>query len=489
MAKIKKLILLHSNDLHGDFLAEEVEGKYVGGVSLLSGYVKQTKQAEENVIYAIAGDLFRGSVIDEEYLGISTVEIMNMLSPDVVTIGNHEFDYGMAHLLFAERCAKFPFINANLYSKVNEARLFTPCKVIETGGMKVLFIGVVSDIVMAQARKDPLMDTYVYLRDAAREIGKVCNAYRSTDIDLTVVLSHIGIEEDKALAKNLDPAWGVDMIIGGHSHTFMEQPIEENGIVIAHAGTGVDALGRFEIMIDTDDNCIASYNWSFVPINNETAVRDEELERKVRNYKEATDKKYEHVMAKFSGVLTHPKRNMETALGNLFADIFRESAGVDIMLMASGSIRSKELGAIVTRGDLRETFPFDDALYVFKVTGKMLKHMLTYMLREETFTEHTEFYQLSGGMKITYSRSEKAMKQFTFNGVTVGDDDVFSLGMQSFHFTNIEDFLNVEYAQLEKLQRPRMIATSCVDVLDEFFMSNDRRIFTGEVEGRIEIIP
>ena len=113
------------------------------------------------------------------------------------------------------------------------------------------------------------------------------------------------------------------MIIGGHSHTFMEQPIEEDGIVIAHAGTGVDALGRFEIMIDTDDNCIASYNWSFVPINNETAVRDEELERKVRNYKEATDKKYEHVMAKFSGVLTHPKRNMETALGNLFAEIFR----------------------------------------------------------------------------------------------------------------------------------------------------------------------
>ena len=81
------------------------------------------------------------------------------------------------------------------------------------------------------------------------------------------------------------------------------------------------------------------------------------------------------------------------------------------------------------------------------------------------------------------------MKQFTFKGAAIGDDDVFSVGMQSFHFTNIEDFLNVEYAQLEKLQRPRMIATSCVDVLDEFFMSNDRRIFTGEVEGRIEIIP
>ena len=488
MNHYKKLTLLHSNDLHGDFLAEELEGKYVGGVSLLSGYVKQAKQAEENVIYAIAGDLFRGSVIDEEYLGISTVEIMNMLSPDVVTIGNHEFDYGMAHFLFAEKCANFPFINANLYSKVNEARLFTPCKVIETGGLKVLFIGVVSDIVMAQAKKDPLMDTYVYIRDTAQEVGKVCNAYRTADIDLTVVLSHIGIEEDKALAQNLDPAWGVDMIIGGHSHTFMEQPVEENGIIIAHAGTGVDALGRFEIMIDTDKNCIASYEWKFVPINNETAVSDEELECRVRHYKEATDKKYEHVMARFTGVLTHPKRNMETALGNLFADIFRESAGVDIMLMASGSIRRTELGSIVTRGDLRETFPFDDALYVFKVTGKLLRHMLTYMLREETFKEHTEFYQLSRGMKITYSRSEGKMLQFTYNGKEIREEDIFSVAMQSFHFTNIEDFLNVSYTKLEALQRPRMISTSCVDVLDEYFEVHDKYTFSGKIEGRIEIL-
>ncbi len=100
--------LLHSNDMHGDFLAEQVDEDLVGGVSLLSGYIKKVRQEEDNVIYTIAGDMFRGSVIDSEYRGLSTIQIMNMLGPDIVTVGNHEVDYGIAHLLFLEKCAEFP---------------------------------------------------------------------------------------------------------------------------------------------------------------------------------------------------------------------------------------------------------------------------------------------------------------------------------------------------------------------------------------------
>ena len=98
MKNLKKLTLLHSNDLHGDFLAENLDDKLVGGVSLLSGYINKVRQEEENVIYAIAGDMFRGSIIDSEFLGLSTIQIMNMLGPDVVTLGNHEVDYGVARV-------------------------------------------------------------------------------------------------------------------------------------------------------------------------------------------------------------------------------------------------------------------------------------------------------------------------------------------------------------------------------------------------------
>ena len=80
MKHLKKLTLLHSNDLHGDFLVEKVDDKLVGGVSMLSGYVNKVRREEENVVYAIAGDMFQGSLIDSEYKGVSTIEIMKWIT-------------------------------------------------------------------------------------------------------------------------------------------------------------------------------------------------------------------------------------------------------------------------------------------------------------------------------------------------------------------------------------------------------------------------
>ena len=115
----KKFTILHSNDMHGDFLAEMRAGetKLIGGLALLSGYINKVRNEEENVLYVIAGDMLQGSLIDSEYKGVSTMGLMNYLAPDVVSLGNHEFDYGLSHLLFLEKVANFPIVNSNLYIK------------------------------------------------------------------------------------------------------------------------------------------------------------------------------------------------------------------------------------------------------------------------------------------------------------------------------------------------------------------------------------
>ncbi|MBO4415192.1 MAG: bifunctional metallophosphatase/5'-nucleotidase [Lachnospiraceae bacterium] len=485
MAKnLKKLVLLHSNDMHGDFLAENVDENLVGGVSMLSGYINKVRQEEENVIYAIAGDMFRGSIIDSEFQGISTIEIMNMLGPDIVTLGNHEVDYGVAHLLFLEKCANFPIINANLHIQTNHARLFQPCKIIEVDGMKILFIGILTENVLAQCKTDGIIGTFVNIEDAAEEIGKICNTYNAIDIDFTVLLTHIGFEEDKKLAALLDPAWGVDVIIGGHSHTFIDKPAEVNGIPIVQAGTGTDLIGRFDILIDTDNNCIDTYSWRAVPITAENCPRDESIEAVIGTYKSRTDAKYGQIITKFVRQLTHPTRIRETELGDLFSDVLKDSLGVDIFLLGSGSIRNEQLGPVVTKGDLNECFPYDDAVHMVYVTGEQLKRMIKHMLRDGVFAgEHCEFYQLSHGLEVEYDQATHSFLKFNLDGEPVDDEKVYTLGLQHFHFLNLQDSFGISLAEIEKNHKQRVVSTSCTQIIEEALLSGQHQNAKGE--GRL----
>ena len=468
MKEIKKLTLLHSNDMHGDFMAENVGDDLVGGVSMLSGYVQKVRAEEENVLYTISGDMFRGSVIDSEYRGVSTIEIMNMIGPDVVTLGNHEADYGISHLLFLEKCARFPIINANLYLTTNQIRLFKSHYIKEIGGMKVMFIGILTEEVLAQARQERLVGSFVDIREAAAEIGKICNAHRTDDIDLTVLLTHIGFEEDKKLAAMLDPAWGVDIIIGGHSHTLLEEPATVNGIPIVQAATGTDQIGRFDINVDVSTNSIDSYTWQLIPIDDDHCPRDAALEKVITRYTEETDKKYGRYITRFGDVYRHPARNVETPLGRLLADVFRDSLGIDLMLLGSGSIRGTEMGPIVDFRELCQVFPYDDEVFGVTVTGAQLKHMIRHLFRPEALGgEHTEFYQFSGGIRFEVNLSQGTLSDILFEGEPIADDRLFKVGMQSYHFKNMKSFFDVSEDEVAENAPVKVLSTSAMDVLDE----------------------
>ena len=476
MKNLKKLTLLHSNDMHGDFLAEEIDQNLVGGVSLLSGYVSKVRHEEENVLYAIAGDMFRGSIIDSEFHGISTIQIMNMLAPDIVTVGNHEVDYGVAHLLFLEKCAEFPIINANLHIRTNFHRLFEPCKVLEVGGMRILFIGIITEVALAQCKMDKLIGTLITLEDAAEEIGRICDTYNSTDIDFTVLLTHIGFEEDQKLAALLDPAWGVDVIIGGHSHTFIEEPAVVNGIPIVQAGTGTDQIGRFDIMVDIDNKCIDSYTWKPVPINEKTCPKDPGIEEIINNYKSTTDQKYSRIITKFVRKLSAPSRIKESEIGDLYADALKDALGVDIFLLGSGSIRTEHLGPVVTKLNFDESYPYDDPVFMTYWTGAQLKRGIKRMLRDEALAgAHTEFYQLSEGLEVEYDQNKHEFLKFNYEGEPVDDEKIYTVGLEDFHYNNLEDSFGLEHEELAKNHATREVASHSARVIEEILQNGQHQ--------------
>ncbi len=485
MKGTEKLTILHSNDMHGAFLPTEENGRKRGGLSLLAGYVEQVRREEQNVIYAVAGDMFHGSVIDSEYQGLSTIDLMNSLRPDVATLGNHEVDYGLAHLLFLEKCARFPLINADLYVTMNNTRLFKPFLNLKVGGLKVLFIGLLTADVLFVTKKEKLIGSCIDLREAVRTVRVLCDNYRTIQTDLTVLLTHIGIEKDKELAAMLDPAWGVDLIIGGHSHTFLEEPVWVNGIPIVQAGCGTEQVGRIDLEIDKKENKIASFRWQPVPLDDATVTADPLMEELIDSYRTETDSKYKRVITRLARKLTHPSREQESEIGNLYADAMQAESSFDIMLLGSGSIRKQELGPIVEYQDIMETTPFDDCVWMLEVTGAQWRRMVQHILRDDAWLGETEFYQFSSGVRIKYDRSRRVIEELRFRGADVTDEMRLKIAMLDYHYRNFDEFLGVPLAEVKENMPPQMIASSMNNIIEEYFSTHDG--LDAHVEGRLEV--
>lgn len=490
--KTKKFTILHSNDMHGDFLSEiqktkkGQESELIGGLALLSGYINKVRKEGENVLFVISGDMLQGSIIDSEYKGLSTMEIMNYLSPDVVALGNHEFDYGLPHLLFLEKVAGFPIVNANLYIKKYGRRLMNPYLIIKEAGFDILFTGIITEKVMDTLKQDKLVGSFISLEEASQEVGKICNAYKNDDIDLTILLTHIGFDSDVRLAKMLKREWGVDMIIGGHSHTILEKPKKANKILIAQAGVGTDQIGRFDITVDDDTNSIVEYKWELVPIKKGIAEPDKELNKFIDSFKKKVDRKYNTVICRFEKELTHPKREEETALGNLFADAFEEASSCDVVFVGSGSIRSKSLGPVVTLKDLLACFPFDDTLTKYSVSGRQLKKIFSFIMRKQNRNSEGECYQVNSKVKAAYDDKKSVLKSLKINGGNVVDTRTYSICLQGYHFSNAKAYLNISDKELIKSGESKVVSTSAFETFEEYLRSHQN--LEKKVEGRLKYL-
>ncbi|WP_013322371.1 bifunctional metallophosphatase/5'-nucleotidase [Gloeothece verrucosa] len=484
--RCKKFTILHSNDMHGDFLAEvkSGEGNLIGGLSILSGYINKVRQEEPNTLFVISGDMLQGSMIDTEYKGLSTIEIMNYLAPNVVTLGNHELDYGFPHLLFLEKMANFPIVNANLYIKKYNKRLMNPYLILNVDGFDIMFIGIVTEEVLKALKLDTSIGTFVGLEDAAAEVGKICNAYKTEDIDLTILLTHIGFEEDKKLAAMLDPEWGVDIIIGGHSHTFLEQPEKVNNILITQAGVGTDQIGRFDIVVDDDTNSIVEWKWELLPVDKNLAEPDTDLENFINTFKEQVDRKYNRIITRLVRQLTHPRREIETELGNLITDVFAEQLAPDIVLIGSGSIRGTEMGPVVTLADLKKVYPYDGALYKVIVTGAQLKKVFSYIMRPENRRPgEGNCFQINQGIQAIYNDAEKKLESLTIKGNPVEDDAHYSLALQEYHYQNSVVSLSLTPEELTQFGEKKVLTTSAQNVLEEYLVAH--QLLDRQIEGRL----
>ena len=189
----------------------------------------------------------------------------------------------------------------------------------------------------------------------------------------------------------------------------------------------------------------------------------------MERYKSVAEEKYSRVVTRLKRQLSHPSWYQETELGGFLADILQESLRLDMMLVGSGSIRVTEIGPIILFSDLTECLPYDDSAIALWVTGAQLKRMILYMLRDEVWDgSHCEFFQFSKGMRIVYDKENRTIKSFSLDEAPIEDGKIYKIGLQYYFYLNLQDFFSISHEEVEKNGKPRRIATSCREVLDEY---------------------
>ena len=257
-AEMRHLVILHVNDTHSHF--EPVRsGEYagMGGIIERAAYVDSVRRfaGPENVLLLHAGDFDQGTTYFSELGGTVEVQGLNALGYDVVTLGNHEFDNGIDALGVQLSGLEMPVVVCNYdFSPFEAGKYIQPFVIVEKAGMKIGVIGVLcnlKDMVAGDiANRIPEFDLYPTVQKYADQLRPQC--------DLVIVLSHIGYTEhnpgditDSVLCANTR---NIDLFVGGHSHTFLEEAqyhpnLDGKKIPIVQDGWMGAFVGRFDVTL------------------------------------------------------------------------------------------------------------------------------------------------------------------------------------------------------------------------------------------------
>ena len=199
------------------------------------------------------------------------------------------------------------------------------------------------------------------------------------------------------------------------------------------------------------------------------------LEEHIGKYKEVTDAKYLRVLTRLAQEYTHPRRDMETELGELLAGGIRSQLDVDLVLIASGSIRGESLGPIVTLEDFLTVYPYDNSVIGLKLTGTLIRKIMLFLMREDALDENvwTEWFQFSPGFFCEYDRGSREILRLTIDGKDVKDEDVYSVAVQSYFFSSTDHFFGISPEEAEEAGKPKELASSSKNVLIEYFEAHD----------------
>jgi 5'-nucleotidase len=348
------IVLMHTNDIHGHVLPENGEG----GLAVISAIVKQ----HHPDILLDAGDMFTGTLVSDAFYGESVMAVMNRMGYRASILGNHEFDYGIKTLRERVRQARFPVLAANVvlpFDDVGKTRVF------QVKGIRFGIVGLTTE--ETPTTTHPKNVNGIQFLDVVRTLEQILPTLRKTS-DFVIVLGHLAPQEELRIARAFPE---IKLIVSGHSHTELQQPIHEANAIIVRTGS----YGRFVGRVDMDFENRSLENISARLIEAKGVPPDPEALRAVEPFRAKVERQSNAVLGEATAAFTRVVEEGGSLL-NLITDAYRARTGTQIALANTGGVRTSLPAGPITYGKIFEILPFENTIVTMKLTGAQLKRSL-----------------------------------------------------------------------------------------------------------------
>lgn len=413
-AEVRRVSILHTNDLHARVLPDD-QGR--GGFAYVASVLRAERAGCGHCLHLSAGDLVQGMPVSAIFRGVPVFEMANGLGIDAFALGNHEFDYGWRQVARFRQAAKFPLLAANALGPDGRSVGDAGYTVLRVNGVRVGVIGLVmGNLVegfLTPATAGPVTTKPVVeaVRAAARELdGKV---------DVVVALGHILQAEGSAILREVPE---VALVVEGHNHRGRDMMEEVAGrVAVGLRGYGVE-VGRLELEVDTAARRSRVTGWRRIPVNAREVKPAADVAREVARWERKVAKVVDQPVGEARREFPHAdmKLVMEQAM--------REEMSADFSYMNRGGVRDKLPKGVIRERELWNIMPFDNFMVLGRMKGRQINEVLRggrtvepereYVVTLGDYSVENEAQRRELGIAgVTFQKTERTLRQVLIDWV------------------------------------------------------------------------
>lgn len=391
--------VLFFNDLHGHLKSFDISTphgkKETGGIARMATLIrtirKENQRRKTRTLVLVAGDILQGTPMSTVFKGEPDVKVLNAMGVDAMTVGNHEFDFGLENFHKLKTMADFPFLSANIIEK-NTGRNLCPSSlaIALTGDLSITIVGVTTRDLLRTTKADNVASL-----KAVDPLTSVKPAYdRALEQGPVVILSHSRHQTDRAMAQALPE---VAAIIGGHDQILLSPYRTVGSVPIFQAFEKGRYLGRIDLHIDPITKKARIVSHKYIPISPDIAP-DRHVAKIVSAYNRRLDIQFKTVIGHAEVLLDGERERVryeETALGNFIADIMVAHTAAQAAMINSGAIRASIHAGPVTVEDVFKVMPYANEIMLVNLSGAELAQVLARSVKSDRDEEDGGFLQVA----------------------------------------------------------------------------------------------